>query len=99
MKSRPSRTGTCGVLARPRAPSAARPPLLALIGIAGAAATVATFVFAGAVFALVVAGAAAIAVWRRRTVRRAASCSTTVGSGTDPVDVQLMTTPPQDIRR
>ena len=66
------------------------PPVLALIGVAGAAATVATFVFAGAVFGLVVAVGAALALWRRRT-QRAASCTTT-GPGTGPVDIQLTTT-------
>ncbi|KQY57381.1 MULTISPECIES: hypothetical protein [unclassified Nocardioides] len=41
-------------------------PILTLLGIAGAAATVATFVFAGTVFALVVAIGSVLAVWSRR---------------------------------
>lgn len=60
-------------------------PILTLLGIAGAAATVATFVFAGAVFGLVVAAAAAIAVWNQRRQRRRASCTIETG----PVEVEL----------
>lgn len=45
-------------------------PLLTLLGIAGAAATVATFVFAGLVFGLVVAGGALLVVWSQRRQRQ-----------------------------
>jgi hypothetical protein len=41
-------------------------PLLAFLGLAGAAATVATFVIAGVVFGLVVAAGALLAVWNLR---------------------------------
>lgn len=40
--------------------------LLALLGIAGAAATVAAFVFAGAVFAAAADAGALVAMWRHR---------------------------------
>ena len=60
-------------------------PLLTLLGVAGAAATVATFVFAGLVFALVVAAGALLAVWNQRRQRRRDACETEVG----PVDVEL----------
>ena len=67
------------------------PPLLALLGVAGLAATAVTFVFAGTVFALVVAGAAGLALTRRRKAVRAASCTP---SAPGPVDVTLTTAPP-----
>lgn len=60
-------------------------PLLTLLGVAGAAATVATFVFAGVVFGLVVAVGASLAVWNQRRQQRRESCATEVG----PVDVEL----------
>jgi hypothetical protein len=63
-------------------------PILTLLGIAGAATTVATFVFAGAVFGLVIAAGAALAVWNQRRRRRRASCVADTG----PVDVELTTT-------
>lgn len=63
-------------------------PILTLLGIAGAAATVATFVFAGAVFGLVVATAAGLAVWNQRRQRRRASCAVETG----PVNIALTTT-------
>jgi cytochrome c biogenesis protein CcdA len=63
------------------------PPLLAFLGIAGVAATVATLAFAGVVFALVV-GATLLAVWHRRRRARRRACATTVG----PIDVELSTT-------
>jgi hypothetical protein len=43
-------------------------PVLAFVGVAGAAATVATMLFAGLTFGLVVAAAALLAVRRRRTL-------------------------------
>lgn len=61
-------------------------PLLALLGIAGAAATVATFVFAGAVFGLVVAAGALLAVWNQRRQRQRAVCA---DPGSGPVDLEL----------
>jgi HAMP domain-containing protein len=60
-------------------------PLLTLLGVAGAAATAATFVFAGVVFGLVVAAGALLAVWNQRRQRRRETCMTDVG----PVDVAL----------
>lgn len=60
-------------------------PLLTLLGVAGAAATVATFVFAGVVFGLVVAAGALLAVWSQRRQRRRDACAPEVG----PVDVAL----------
>ena len=65
------------------------PPLLAFLGIAGVAATVATFVFVGAVFGIVVGAAALIAVWHRRRQARRDACATDVG----PVDIELSRTP------
>lgn len=47
-------------------------PLLALLGVAGVAATVVTFLFAGAAFGIVVAAAAGFAVWQRQ--RRLGTC-------------------------
>ncbi len=64
------------------------PPLLAFLGIAGVAATVATLAFAGVVFALVVGAATLLAVWHRRRQARRRACATTVG----PIDVELSTT-------
>ncbi len=63
-------------------------PLLTLlgVGVAGAAATVATFVFAGIVFGLVVAAGALLAVWNQR--RRAPQCA----EGPGPVDIEISTT-------
>lgn len=59
-------------------------PLLTLLGVAGAAATVATFVFAGVVFGLVVAAGALLAVWNQRRQRRQRdACAPEVG----PVEV------------
>ena len=60
-------------------------PLLTLLGVAGAAATVATFIFAGLAFALVVAVGALLAVWNQRRQRRRDACAPEVG----PVDVEL----------
>lgn len=45
------------------------PLLLAAIGVAGAGATLLTFLAAGTVFALVVGLAAAMTVWRMRSAR------------------------------
>jgi hypothetical protein len=58
-------------------------PLLTVLGVAGAAATIATFMFAGVVFGLVVAAATALAVWRQRRL------STRPRSIPGPVDVPL----------
>ena len=60
-------------------------PLLTLLGVAGAAATVATFLFAGVMFGLVVAAGALMAVWNQRRERRGQACTTDAG----PVDVEL----------
>ena len=65
-------------------------PVLTLLGVAGAAATLATFAFAGLVFGLVVgAGALAAALVHRRQRTRQ---SPAVPQG--PVDVELFTTRP-----
>lgn len=61
-------------------------PLLALIGIAGAAATVATFLVAGAVFAVVVAVGALLASLARRYLTRGAACPPATQG---PVDLEL----------
>ena len=60
-------------------------PILTLLGIAGAAATAATFIFAGAVFGLVVAGGAGLAIWNQRRRKRREACSPAGG----PVDIEL----------
>lgn len=72
------------------------PPLLALLGIAGAgmAATVATLAFAGLVFGAVVLAGALLALWARRRAAHAA-CAPSGG----PVDVSISVRPsdaPQD---
>ena len=67
-------------------------PLLTLlgVGVAGAAATVATFAVAGIVFGLVVAAGALLAVWaQRRQRRRDLQCADDPG----PVDIEISTTP------
>ncbi|MFI5627562.1 hypothetical protein ACIA03_29165 [Nocardioides sp. NPDC051685] len=54
------------------------PPLLALLGLAGAglAATIATAAFAGLAFGAVVLAASLLAVWgRRRQLARTATCA------------------------
>lgn len=57
-------------------------PILTALGVAGAAATLATFVFAGLVFGVVVAVGAVAAVWNQRRRRAADSgCATNVGAG------------------
>lgn len=66
-------------------------PVLTLLGVAGAAATVATFVFAGLVFGLVVASGAVLAVWNKRRRRNGeVACSTEAG----PMDVEIALTRP-----
>ena len=65
------------------------PPLLAFLGIAGVAATIATFLIVGAVFGLVVGAAALIAVWHQRRQARRRGCAGDVG----PVDIELSRTP------
>ena len=62
-------------------------PLLALLSIAGAAATVATFVFAGVVFGLVVAAGALLAVWTQRRQRQRGACGPEADQG--PVDLEF----------
>jgi len=64
-------------------------PILAFLGIAGVASTVATFAFAGVAFGLVVGAAALLAVWHRRRQTRRHACPTAVG----PVDIELSKTP------
>ena len=68
------------------------PPILALLGIAGAglAATVATIAFAGLAFGLVVLAGTLIGVWARG--RRHAAASSCVDEG--PVDVTITASPP-----
>ena len=65
------------------------PPVLAFLGIAGVAATVATFAFAGVVFGLVVGAASIAAVSHRRRQARRRPCADDVG----PVDLELSRTP------
>lgn len=62
-------------------------PLLTLLGIAGAAATVATFVFAGVVFGLVVAAGTLLAVWTQRRHRQREACTPESAQG--PVDLEF----------
>jgi uncharacterized protein (DUF58 family) len=64
------------------------PPILALLGIAGAglAATVATVAFAGVAFGLVVLAATLLGVWARR---RRARISTDTRSDDGPVAVTI----------
>jgi hypothetical protein len=75
-------------------------PLLTLlgIGVTGAAATAVTLTFAGLVFGAVVAVVtiAAIVVRRRQDQRRACDDGAT-GEDTDPVTVQLLSTPPDRV--
>lgn len=63
-------------------------PLLTILGVAGAAATAATFLFAGVVFGLVVAAGALLAVWGQRRQRQRDACTPDAG----PVDVELSAT-------
>ena len=67
------------------------PPLLAVLGIAGAglAATLATVAFAGLAFGAVVLAATLFGVWARRRTQGAAGC---VQKG--PVDVAITVAPP-----
>ena len=60
-------------------------PLLTLLGVAGAAATMATFLVAGVVFGLVVAAGALLAVWNQRREWGREICATEVGT----VDVEF----------
>lgn len=71
-------------------------PILTVLGIAGAAATVATFIFAGIVFGVVVAIGAALAVWSQRR-RQAADPNCADHDG--PQDIEIMLTPPAQERR
>lgn len=66
-------------------------PLLAFMGVAGEAATAATFVLAGAVFGLVVAAGASYAVWSQRRQQQRQTCVGEVG----PVDVALSVALPE----
>lgn len=63
-------------------------PLFTLlgIGIAGTAATVAAFAFAGIVFGLVVAPGSLMAVWSQRRERRPGICGV---AQSGPVDLEL----------
>lgn len=65
-------------------------PLLTLLGVAGAAATVATFMFAGLVFGFVVAAGTILAVWQQRRQRRSTACAPTQGPAGGPVDIELI---------
>lgn len=63
-------------------------PLLTFLGIAGAAATIATLIFAGLVFGVVVGPAAAYAVWSQRRQARRRTCA----PDARPVDLELSAT-------
>ncbi len=67
------------------------PPLLALLGIAGAglAATMATVAFAGLTFGAVVLLGSLLAVWARRGRRADTAC----GGGNGPVPVSISARP------
>jgi hypothetical protein len=69
-------------------------PILGLLGIAGAgvAATVATFLFAGAVFAIVVGVLALAATLTRRHRSRQPTCDPTSDAAHGPVDVEFTPT-------
>ena len=69
-------------------------PLLAFLGIAGAAATVGTFVFAGGAFAVVVGLASLVVVLQRRRAQRLAACDPHAG----PVDIVLGPSPSDEAR-
>jgi hypothetical protein len=77
-----------------RAPSVARDPLPAFLGIAGAAATIGTFVLAGAAFAVVVGLATLVVVLQRRRAQRMAACDPQPG----PVDIILGSKPKDEAR-
>jgi len=71
-------------------------PVLTALGVAGAAATLATFVFAGLVFGVVVAFGAVFAVWNQRR-RRSAAPGCTPDSGPQDVEISPRAVPqPQD---
>lgn len=69
-------------------------PLLTLLGVAGAAATAVTFVFAGLVFATVVALGAGFAVWNQRRRRRATASGCAPVAG--PMDIEISPSRPAD---
>ena len=73
------------------------PPLLALLGIAGtgAVAALATAAFAGIAFGLVVLAASLLGIWavRRRARATGAQCGTAQPTS-EPVEVTISTTPP-----
>lgn len=62
-------------------------PVLTLLGVAGATSAIASFVFAGVVFGLVVTAGTVLAVWQQRRQRHRAAC--TPADGVGPVDVEL----------
>ena len=62
-------------------------PVVTLLGLAGVAATVATFVFAGLVFGVVVTAATVATLWHRR--RQSVDCEPSTGLVSEPVDSQL----------
>jgi hypothetical protein len=64
-------------------------PLPTLLGIAGAAATVATFVLAGLAFGFVVAAGALAAVWQQRRQGRRTGCDPTQAPPAGPVNIDL----------
>ena len=66
-------------------------PLLTLLGVAGAAATMAALVFAGVMFGLVVAVGASMAVWQQRRQRCVQACTADAG----PVHVELSARQPR----
>ena len=65
-------------------------PVLTLLGVAGATATLATFAFAGLVFALGVAAGALLGVWAHRRRRSSQSGDSSDG----PVEIAVVTTAP-----
>ena len=71
-------------------------PVLTLIGVGGAAATVATAIFAGLVFGAVVAAGAIVAIWNQRRSRRGDACAPVAGPTY--VDVGAPSAPERETR-
>lgn len=65
-------------------------PGLTLLGVAGAAATVASFMVAGLMFGLVVAAGTTLASWQQRRQRRSTACAPTQAPAEGPVDLELI---------
>lgn len=62
-------------------------PVVGFLGVAGFAATAATFAFAGVVFAIVVGLVTLTAVMVRRSRAKASRCAVPPGSGAVPVEL------------